>query len=208
MKARGSSKSVDAMLLLSVQEEAMKRARAIALVGIGALITLGVPRGGISDLSALGKSGGGPGPEGSLRLEREAGLAEPLRRPAEDARGTEVRRLELERKTREAQRDTRREREEQRIRSSGTRDDLERYQRTERSKETISDLGYDLDRRMIAGRLPADPSAQEQVRALDFQRDIERSLDKVEFERRQRRPERELWIGGEPRSRQTVLPAR
>ena len=186
----------------------MKRARAIALVGIGALITLGVPRGGISDLSALGKSGGGPDPEGSLRLEREAGLAEPLRQPAEDARVREIRRLELERKTREAQRDARREREEQRIRSSGTRGDLEMYQRAEHSKETISDLGYDLDRKLIESRLPADPSTEQRTQALDLQRDIERSLDKVEFERRQRRLERELRIRGEPRSRHTVLPGR
>jgi hypothetical protein len=186
----------------------MKRVRAIGLVGVGTLIALGVPRGGISDLSALGKSGGGLGPESGLRLEREAGLAEPLRQPAGDSSVREIRRLELERKTREAQRDARREREEQRIRSSGTRDDLERYQRTERSQETISDLGYDLDRKMIESRAPADPSSQERTRALDLQRDIERSLDKVEFERRQRRLERELRIRGEPRSRHTFLPGR
>jgi hypothetical protein len=186
----------------------MKRARTIGLVGVGALIALGVPRGGISDLSALGKSGGGLDPESGLRLEREAGLAEPLRQPAEDARVREIRRLELERKTREAQRDTRREREEQRIRSSGTRSDLERYQRTERSKETIADLDYDLDRKMIESRTLADPSTEQRTRALDLQRDIERSLDKVEFERRQHRLERELRIGNETRRRQTVLPGR
>jgi hypothetical protein len=186
----------------------MKSARAIGVVGIGALIALGVPRGGISDLSALGKSGGGPDPESGLRLEREAGLAEPLRQHAEDARVREIRRLELEGRTREAQRDARREREEQRIRSSGTRGDLEMYQRAERSKETISDLGYDLDRRMIESRLPADASSQERTRALDLQRDIERSLDKVEFERGQRRLEREVWIREETRHRETVSPGR
>jgi hypothetical protein len=186
----------------------MKRARAIGCVGIGALMALGVPKGGISDLAALGKSGGGPGPEGSLRLEREAGLAEPLRQPAEDARVREIRRLELERKTREAQRDARREREEQRIRSSGTRGDLEMYQRRERSQETISDLRYDLDRKLIESRLPADPSTEQRTRALDLQRDIERSLDKVEFERRQRRLEHELQIGEETQRRETVSPGR
>jgi hypothetical protein len=186
----------------------MKSARAIGVVGIGALIALGVPRGGISDLSALGKSGGGPDPESGLRLEREAGLAEPLRQHAEDARVREIRRLELERKTREAQRDTRRQRQEQRILSSGTSSDLERYQRTERSQETISDLGYDLDRKMIESLAPVDPSTEQRMRALDLQRDIERSLDKVEFDRRQRRLEHELRIRGEPRSRHTVLPGR
>ena len=111
-----------------------------------------------------------------------------------------MRRLKLQRSTREAQRDVRRKREERRIERSGTPQDLKRYQHKERAQDAASDLSYDLDRRRIAS---GDSSINRETRFLDLQRDIERSLGKVEFERRQRRLKHKLRTKGERRRLET-----
>ncbi len=114
-----------------------------------------------------------------------------------------MRRLEMQRSTREAQRDVRRKREERRIERSGTPQDLKRYQHKERAQDVASDLSYDLDRRQIDSRASGDSSINRETRFLDLQRDIERSLGKVEFERRQRRLEHKLRTKGERRRLET-----
>ena len=143
-------------------------------------------------------TGGDLGRAGSSRdfgLSRSTGKAS-----GQDLRGREMRRLKLQRSTREAQRDVRRKREERRIERSGTPQDLKRYQHKERAQDAASDLSYDLDRRRIAS---GDSSINRETRFLDLQRDIERSLGKVEFERRQRRLEHKLRTKGERRRLET-----
>ncbi|MCZ6714723.1 MAG: hypothetical protein O7B29_12330 [Deltaproteobacteria bacterium] len=94
-------------------------------------------------------------------------------------------------------------REERRIERSGTPQDLERYQHQERAQDAASDLSYDLDRRLIDSRASADSSTNREIRFLDLQRDIERSLGKVVFERRQRRLEQKLRTKGQRRRLET-----
>lgn len=150
---------------------------------LGAALALGPWLGGIAEGADLGRGRASP----DFGLSRAAGKA---RGP--DIRAREIRHLDLQRRTREVQRDVRRLREERRIEHSGTRQDLERYQRKERVKDATSDLSHDLDQRLINSRASAGPSTDRETRFLDLQRDIERSLGKVKFERRQRRLEHEL----------------
>ncbi len=162
---------------------------------LGAALALGISSGGIAEGADLGRRGAGR----DLGLSRGMGKGEGGR--GQDIRGREIGRLELDRRSREAQRDVRRKREERRIERSGTLQDLERYQRKERSKDATSDLSYDLDRELIESRAESDSSTAPDTRVLDLERDIERSLDNVEFERRQRRLEHELQ--GRDKSRRT-----
>ena len=111
-------------------------------------------------------------------------------------RSGEVRSHALKRSTRGVQRNLRRAREERRLRSSGDRSDLERYERFERSKRAASDLNHDLDQKALERRLESDAASRQKLRALELQRDVDRSLDNVEFERRLRRLERETASPG------------
>ncbi len=144
---------------------------------------LALPIGGLAEAADLGRGRSIP----DFGLSRATGRA---RGP--DLRARETRRLDLQRRTREVQRDVRRLREERRIEHSGTRQDLERYQRKERVKDATSDLSHNLDQPLIDSRAGGSPSTDRETRFLDLQRDIERSLRKVKFERRQRRLEHEL----------------
>ncbi len=161
---------------------------------LGAVLALSFPICGLAAGADLGRAGSSR----DFGLSRSTGKAS-----GHDLRGRGMRRLELQRSTREAQRDVRRKREERRIERSGTRQDLERYQRKERAQDVASDLSYDLNRRLIDSRASGDSSTTRQTRFLDLQRDIERSLGKVEFERRQRRLEHKLRTKGERRRFET-----
>ncbi len=161
---------------------------------LGAVLALSFPICGLAAGADLGRAGS----------SRDFGLLRPMGKASgQDLRGRELRRLELQRSTRAAQRDVRRKREERRIERSGTPQDLERYQHQERAQDAASNLSYDLDRRLIDRRASAGSSTNRETRFLDLQRDIERSLSKVVFERRQRRLEHELRTKGERRRLET-----
>ncbi len=115
----------------------------------------------------------------------------PTPRATPSARSGEVRSHALRRSTREVQRDLRRAREERRLRSNGERSALERYERAERSRRAASDLNHELDQKALERRLEGDASARRQLRVLELQRDVDRSLDNVDLERRLRRLKRE-----------------
>ena len=115
----------------------------------------------------------------------------PTPRATPGARSGEVRSHALERSTREVQRDLRRAREERRLRSGSERSALERYERAERSRRAASDLNHELDQRALERRLHGDAGTRQKLRALALQRDVDRSLDNINFERRLRRLERE-----------------
>ncbi len=161
---------------------------------LGAVLALSFSICGLASGADLGRAGS----------SRDFGPLRPTgKATGQDLRGREMGRLELRRSTREAQRDVRRRREERRIERSGTPQDLERYQHQERAHDAASDLSYDLDRRLIDGRASGDSSTNRETRFLDLQRDIERSLGKVEFERRQRRLQHRLRTKGERRRLET-----
>ncbi len=161
---------------------------------LGAALALGLS---ICELAA-GADLGRAGSSRDFGLSRSTGKA-----TGQDLRGREMRRLGLQRGTREAQRDLRRQREERRIERGGTLQGLERYQHKERARDAVSDLSHGLDRRLVDRRASADSSTNRETRFLDLQRDIERSLSKVVFERRQRRLEHELRTKGERRRLET-----
>ncbi len=161
---------------------------------LGAALALGFSICGLATGADLGHAGWSR----DFGLSRSTGKA-----TGQDLRGREMYRLGLQRSTREALRDVRRQREERRIERSGTPQDLERYQRKERAHDALSDLSHDLNRRLIDSRASGDSSTTRETRFLDLQRDIERSLGKVEFERRQRRLEHKLRTKGERRRLET-----
>jgi len=161
---------------------------------LGAVLALSFSICGLAAGADLGRAGSSR----DLGLLRPTGMAS-----GQELRGRELRRLELWRSTRAAQRDVRRKQEERRIERSGTPQDLERYQHQERAQDAASNLSYDLDRRLIDRRASAGSSTNRETRFLELQRDIERSLSKVVFERRQRRLEHELRTKGERRRLET-----
>ena len=149
---------------------------------IGMVIALGFTGGtSAGDRSSPGR---GLGPPSVLHRG-------PTPRATPGARSGAVRSHVLGRSTREVQRDLRRAREERRLRSSGERSGLERYERAERSRRAASDLNHELDQKALERFLEGDAGARQKLRALELQRDVDRSLDNVAFERRLRRLERE-----------------
>ncbi len=161
---------------------------------LGAVLALSSSICGLAAGADLGRAGS----------SRDFGLLRPTGKVSgQDLWGREMRRLELRRSTRKAQRDVRRQREERRIERSGTPQQLERYQHRERAQDAASNLSYDLDRRLIDSRASGGSSTNRETRFLDLQRDIERSLSKVVFERRQRRLDQKLRTKGERRRLET-----
>jgi hypothetical protein len=104
----------------------------------------------------------------------------------------EIRILELEREIQDIRRDAHRKRREARLRIYGSVRDLEAYLRRERRNEAVSDLSYDLDRGRIENRSRTYAPTDLRAGSRDLERDIERSLDRVEFERRGRILDRQI----------------